>query len=38
VQDIPVDEMILALADMEDDEVLGVEVNDEGEEVQVYLS
>jgi hypothetical protein len=37
VRDIPVDEMILALADMEDDEVLGVEVNDEGEEVQVYF-
>ena len=37
VRDIPVDEMILALGDMEDDEVLGVEVNDEREEVQVYF-
>jgi len=37
VQDIPIDEMILALAEMEDEEVLAVEVNDQGDEVQVYF-
>jgi hypothetical protein len=37
MRDIPVDEMILALAELEEDEVLGVAVNDEGEEVQVYF-
>lgn len=37
MQDIPIDEMILALAEMEDEEVLAVEVNDQGEEVQVYF-
>ena len=37
MRDIPVEEMILALVDMEEDEVLGVEVNDEGEEVRVYF-
>jgi len=37
MQDIPIDEMILALAEMEDEEMLAVEVNDQGEEVQVYF-
>ncbi len=38
MQDIPVDEMILALAEMEQEGMLAVEVNDEGgEEVQVYF-
>lgn len=37
MQDIPIDEMILALAEIEDKDVLAVEVNDEGEEVQVYF-
>lgn len=38
MQDIPVDEMILALAEMQEEGMLAVEVSDEaGEEVQVYF-
>ena len=37
MQDYPVDELILGLADMQEEDILAVEVNDEGEEVQVYL-
>jgi hypothetical protein len=37
MQDIPVDQMILALAEMEEERPLLVEVNEGGEEVQVYL-
>ena len=33
----PVDELVLGLADMAGEDILAVEVNDEGEEVQVYL-
>jgi len=38
IRDYPVDELILGLADMEEEDILAVEVNDAGEEVQVYLS
>jgi hypothetical protein len=37
MRDYPVDELILGLAAMDDKEILAVEVNDDGEEVQVYL-
>jgi hypothetical protein len=37
MQDIPVDQMILALAEMEGEGPLVVEVGEAGEEVQVYL-
>ena len=37
MRDVPLDELILALADLEEQDILAVEVNDEGEEVQVYL-
>jgi hypothetical protein len=37
IRDVPVDEMIQYLAEMEEEDILAVEVNDEGEEVQVYL-
>jgi len=37
MRDIPIDELILALAEMEDEDVLSVEVGEEGEEVEVYL-
>jgi hypothetical protein len=37
MQDIPVDQMILALAEMEEEGPLSVEVSEGGEEVQVYL-
>lgn len=37
VRGLPVDEMIRHLEEMEDEDILAVEVNNEGEEVQVYL-
>jgi hypothetical protein len=37
MRDVPLDELILTLADMEEKDILAVEVNDEGEGVQVYL-
>jgi hypothetical protein len=37
MQDIPVDQMILALAEMKEEGPLAVEVSEGGEEVQVYL-
>ena len=37
MRDYPVDELILGLADMEGEDSLSIEVNDEGESVQVYL-
>jgi hypothetical protein len=37
MRDYPVDELILGLADMDEEDILAVEVNDDGEEVQVYL-
>jgi hypothetical protein len=37
MRDIPADEMILALAQMEEESLLAVEVSEEGEKVQVYL-
>ena len=37
MHDIPVDEMILALAEMEEEGLVAVEVSEEGEEVQVYI-
>ena len=37
MRDYPVDELILGLADMDAQDILAVEVSDDGEEVQVYL-
>lgn len=37
MRDLPVDELILGLADMEEKDVLAVDVSDKGEEVQIYL-
>lgn len=34
---VPVDEMIRHLAEMDEEDILAVEVNNEGEQVQVYL-
>jgi len=37
MHDIPLDEMILALEEMEDEGLIAVEVSQEGEDVQVYI-